>query len=62
MDKTIVIFKHSGHQREETKYLKEQIEMQGCQALIIDLGTRGEASIPADITREEVLACCRKGY
>jgi uncharacterized protein (UPF0261 family) len=60
MDKTIVILSTLDTKGEETKYLKEQIEMQGCQALIIDLGTRGEASIPADITREEVLAAAGK--
>ena len=60
MDKSIVILSTLDTKGEETKYLKEQIEMQGCQVLIIDMGTRGTASIPADITREEVLAAAGK--
>jgi uncharacterized protein (UPF0261 family) len=60
MDKTIVILSTLDTKGEETKYLQEQIEKQGCQVLVIDIGTRGAASIPADITREEVLAAAGK--
>lgn len=60
MDKTIVLLSTLDTKGEETKYLKEQIEMQGCRVLIVDIGTRGAASIPADITREEVLAAAGK--
>ena len=56
MGKTIVILSTLDTKGEETNYLREQIEKQGCQVLVIDIGTRGAASIPADITREEVLA------
>lgn len=56
MGKTIVIISTLDTKGEETKYLQEQIEKQGCEVLIIDIGTRGAASIPADITRGEVLA------
>ncbi|HHT46709.1 MAG TPA: UPF0261 family protein [Firmicutes bacterium] len=60
MDKTIVILSTLDTKGEETKYLREQIEKQGCRVLVIDIGTRGTPSIPADITREEVLAAAGK--
>ena len=56
MSKTIVIVSTLDTKAEETKYLREQIEKLGCKALIIDVGTGGRPAIPADITREEVLA------
>ena len=56
MSKTIVIVSTLDTKAEETKYLREQIEKLGCNVLIIDVGTGGRPAIPADITREEVLA------
>lgn len=56
MSGTIVIVSTLDTKGEETKYLKEQIEKQGYETLIIDVGTRDAATIPADITRGEVLA------
>ena len=56
MSKTIVIISTLDTKGEETKNLQQQIEKQGCQVLIIDIGTRDTATIPADITRDEVLA------
>lgn len=56
MTKTIVIISTLDTKGIETRYLKEQIEKKGCQALIMDVGTKGAAAIEADIGRDEVLA------
>jgi uncharacterized protein (UPF0261 family) len=60
MGKTVVIVSTLDTKGEETKYLKEQIEKRGCQALIMDIGTKDSPGISADITREEVLAASGK--
>lgn len=60
--KTIVILSTLDTKGAETKYLQEQIEKQGCEVLVIDLGTRGTASVPADISREEVLAAAGPAF
>lgn len=56
MQKTIGIFSTLDTKAAETYYLKTQIEMRGCNTIILDLGTRGYAGIPADVTREEIFA------
>lgn len=61
MSKTIVIVSTLDTKAEETKYLRERIEELGCKVLIIDVGTGGRPAIPADITREEVLAAADGG-
>ncbi len=61
MSKTIVIVSTLDTKPEETQYLREQIEKLGCNALVIDVGTGGKPAIPADITREEVLAASGEG-
>lgn len=56
MSKTIVIVSTLDTKAEETKYLREQIEKLGCNVLVMDVGTGGKPAMPAEITREEVLA------
>ncbi|MFZ5631414.1 MAG: Tm-1-like ATP-binding domain-containing protein [Bacillota bacterium] len=56
MGKTIVIVSTLDTKGAETIYLKEQIEKEGFQTIVIDVGTKGCPTIEADITREEVLA------
>lgn len=60
MEKTVVIVSTLDTKGEETKYLKEQIEKKGYQALIMDIGTKASPNIAADITREKVLAASGK--
>lgn len=60
MGKTVVIVSTLDTKGEETKYLKEQIEKKGCQALILDVGTRDVPTAVADITRDDVLAAAGK--
>lgn len=56
MRKTVGIFSTLDTKAAETYFLKAQIEMRGCDTVIFDLGTRGIAGIPADVTREEIFA------
>jgi len=56
MGNTIVIVSTLDTKGEETKYLKEQIEKKGYQALVIDVSTRDAPAGLADVGREEVLA------
>lgn len=60
VSKTIVIVSTLDTKGEETKYLKEQIEKKGYQALVIDVSTRGVPADLADISRDEVLAATGK--
>lgn len=61
MSKTIVIVSTLDTKAEETKYLREQIEKLGCNVLVMDVGTGGKPAMPAEITREEVLAAAGQG-
>ena len=56
MRKTVGIFSTLDTKAAETYFLKAQIEMRGCDTIVLDLGTRGLAGIPADVTREEIFA------
>ncbi len=54
MNKTVVVISTLDTKAAETSYLKAQIEARGCNTLVMDLGTRGIAGIPADIGRDEI--------
>lgn len=56
MGKTIVIISTLDTKGAETQHLKEQIEKKGYLTKIIDVGTKGSATIKADIGRDELLA------
>ncbi|MBI4529953.1 MAG: Tm-1-like ATP-binding domain-containing protein [Candidatus Latescibacteria bacterium] len=52
--KTIVVLATLDTKGREAEYLREQIEMCGDKALIIDTGVTGTPATRADVTREEV--------
>ncbi len=54
MKKTVAVISTLDTKAAETSYLKAQIEARGCNALVMDLGTRGIAGIPADVGRDEI--------
>lgn len=54
MSKTIALLVTLDTKGQEAGYLKEQIEMRGHQALLMDIGVVGEPEIQADIPREEI--------
>ncbi|KLU62953.1 hypothetical protein CEB3_c07050 [Peptococcaceae bacterium CEB3] len=61
LKKTVAVVSTLDTKAAETYYLREQIERRGCRTLVIDLGTRGEARFPADVTREEIFALGNRG-
>ncbi|MBK8504012.1 MAG: Tm-1-like ATP-binding domain-containing protein [Saprospiraceae bacterium] len=54
MSKTIALLVTLDTKDQEAGYVKEQIEMRGHKALLMDIGVVGEPGIEADITREEI--------
>jgi uncharacterized protein (UPF0261 family) len=52
--KTIVVLATLDTKGREASYLREQIELMGDRALIVDVGVVGKPAAPADISREEV--------
>ena len=61
MSKTIAILCTLDTKAAETIYLKKQIEARNCRTVIFDLGTRGQAGMPADVTREVIFALGNPG-
>lgn len=55
MTKRILILGTLDTKGEETAFLKEQIELRGCQTMVMDIGILGHPATRADITREEVV-------
>jgi uncharacterized protein (UPF0261 family) len=53
-EKTIAVLATLDTKGHEAQYLREQIEMQGDKALIVDTGVVGTPAARADVTREEV--------
>jgi uncharacterized protein (UPF0261 family) len=54
MAKSVVVLSTLDTKGKETAFLKEQIERAGCKAVLADMGVVGKASIPADVTREQI--------
>ncbi|MCB0686439.1 MAG: Tm-1-like ATP-binding domain-containing protein [Saprospiraceae bacterium] len=54
MSKTIALLVTLDTKDQEADYLKEQIEMRGHKALLMDIGVVGKPGIKADISREEI--------
>lgn len=54
MSKTIALLVTLDTKGQEAGYLKEQIEMRGHRALLMDIGVVGEPEIEADISRQEI--------
>lgn len=54
MSKTIALLVTLDTKDQEAGYLKEQIEMRGHKALLMDIGVVGKPGIEADLTREEI--------
>jgi len=54
MPKPILIVSSLDTKGQEVTFLKELIERRGQQAILLDMGTGGEFSIPADISCEDV--------
>ncbi len=54
MTKAILIVSSLDTKGQEVKFLKELIEQQGHETMLLDLGMRGKPALPADITCEEV--------
>jgi uncharacterized protein (UPF0261 family) len=54
MAKSVVVLSTLDTKGKETAFLKEQIERNGCQAVLADMGVVGKPTIPADLTREEI--------
>ena len=49
MPKTVLIISTLNTKREETLYLKEQVETLGLKALLMDISMRGDGASEADI-------------
>jgi uncharacterized protein (UPF0261 family) len=56
MKKTIALLITLDTKDQEAGFLKEQIEANGHEALLMDIGVVGQPGIPADISRSEVIA------
>lgn len=54
MEKTIVLVGTLDTKETECKYVKENIERQGCKVILVDNGVRGNFTLRPDITRQEV--------
>ncbi len=54
MAKSVVVLSTLDTKGRETAFLKEQIEHDGCRAVLIDIGVVGSPTIPADVTREQL--------
>lgn len=54
MTKAILIVSSLDTKGQEVKFLKELIEQQGYETMLLDLSMRGKPALPADITCEEV--------
>ena len=54
MQKTILIISTLNTKREETLYLKEQVETLGLKALLMDISMRGDGASEADILPDRV--------
>jgi uncharacterized protein (UPF0261 family) len=54
MPKSVVVLSTLDTKGRETAFLKEQIERSGCKAVLADMGVVGKATIPADISREQI--------
>jgi uncharacterized protein (UPF0261 family) len=54
MTKSVVVLSTLDTKGRETAFLKEQIERDGCRAVLVDMGVVGNATIAADVTREQV--------
>ncbi len=54
MSKSVVVLSTLDTKGRETAFLREQIEHNGCQAVLVDIGVVGQATIKAEVTREQV--------
>ena len=54
MQKTVLIISTLNTKREETLYLKEQVESLGLKALLMDISMRGDGASDADILPDRV--------
>ncbi len=54
MAKSVVVLSTLDTKGRETAFLKEQIERDGCQAVLVDMGVVGKPTIKADVTREQI--------
>ncbi len=54
--KTIAILATLDTKADEAEFMRQEIESLGAKAFIVDLGVIGEPGIPADLTREAVIA------
>ena len=54
MTKSVVVLSTLDTKGRETAFLKEQIERDGCCAILADIGVVGSPTIKADITREQL--------
>jgi len=56
-EKTVVVIGTMDTKGLELAYLAEQIKAAGCRTLLMDVGTRGESGVTADIPVEKVVGC-----
>ena len=56
MSKLIVVLVMAEEKWQEADFLRQEIESQGCEAVILDMGLLGKAQGPCDITRDEVIS------
>src|SRR5262245_47829918 len=55
-ERTVAVLATLDTKGPEVAFLREQIEGQGCRAIVVDLGVIGAPGTRADVTREEVCA------
>jgi uncharacterized protein (UPF0261 family) len=58
MAKSILIISSLDTKGYEVKFLKDLIEKKGHQTIVLDMSTRGESPIPADISCQDVAEAC----
>lgn len=56
MSRVIVIVATLDTKWQETEFLRREIESQGYETIVVDIGMKGKPGIAADITREEVIS------
>ena len=54
MPKVIGVLATLDTKGQQAQYVREQLEMLGSQALLVDLGVTGTPTLPGDVTREQV--------
>ena len=56
MSQAVIVLSTLDTKGRETAFLREQIERDGCRAVLVDIGVVGQPTISADVSREQIAA------